>query len=321
MNKQTFLLIYFTKKKTLNRTKRTTVIFISLFTICTNWCGSIFAHSLIDPDFSSTQQQAINYIYSIKTIDSSSFWPHVKPKLFLENLKLNVHEPKSFYPGRSTNFCSYGAVSYLVINEDPLGYAKFMMALYRNGCATFRNTCFTPSEAVMKVAGRLHFKGVLDIRHAEQMWFLTLADHFKGYLNIFNRQYDRGDEDRFWAATNYGKFNRMVKKMTGYHLHAVGSDLMRPWLDDEYKYITDNLEKGIIVLYINNRVLHKKNHTKVKLGFPTHFVVLEKIYEQDGLITMVYWDYGSRTLVQFSPKILKKIIFGISVCTKNESND
>lgn len=285
------------------------------------YCVNAFAFPSRDPGFTSTQQQAITFIDSIKTVDSSTYWPHVKPTLFLQNLKLNVHDPLSFYPGRSTNFCAYGAVSYLVINEDPLGYVKFMMDLYKDGKACFRNSYFDPSDAVKKVAGRLHFKGVLDLRDAEQMWFLTLADHFKGYLNIFNHNYNRGDEDRFWAATNYGKFNRMVKKMTGYKVHAVGSDLTRPWLDNVYDYITDNLQKGTIVLYINNRILHKKNHTKVKLGFPTHFVVLEKIWKENNLITMIYWDYGSRTLVQFSPKILKKIVFGISVCSKQTDND
>jgi hypothetical protein len=267
----------------------------------------------------STQKQAIDFIDSIQTLEPSGYWPHVKSSLFLSNLKLNIHEPLSFYPGRGTNFCAYGALSYLVIKDDPLGYARFMLTLYRTGKASYNNNNFTPSESIKAAAGTLKFKGVLDIRHAEQMWFLVLADHFKGYLNIFNPNYDLGDEDRFWAATNLAKFNRMVRKMCHYKTKAVGSDLFHPWLKNTFNYLHDRLGKGVMVLYINNRVIHKKNHDKVKLSIPTHFVVLENIRKEDnGLVTLTYWDYGGKTLLQITPKVLKKIIYGISFCTKNE---
>ncbi|HNU88789.1 MAG TPA: hypothetical protein PKJ94_10880, partial [Ferruginibacter sp.] len=77
---------------------------------------------------------------------------------------------------------------------------------------------------------------------------------------------------------------------------------------------------GIVVLYINNRIVHKKNHVVIKLGIPTHFVVLEKISQQDDLITLVYWDYGHRTLLQLSPAFLKRIVFGITYCTKKTTD-
>ena len=37
---------------------------------------------------------------------------------------------------------------------------------------------------------------------------------------------------------------------------------------------------------------------------------------ENGLINIVYWDYGFRTLRQLTPSFLKKITFGISHCTK-----
>lgn len=267
----------------------------------------------------STRQQAIAYLDSARMPDTSYYWIHVKPRLFYENLRKNVLDPLSFYPGRSTNFCAYGALSYLVIHEDPLGYVRFMTELYQQGKARYHTIYFEPGIRVRHAAGDLRFKGVLDIRHAEQMWFLVLADHFKGYLNLFNRKYSLGDENGFWAATNLAKFNRMVKAMTAYKTKSVGSDVIRPWVKNLLAYLQKRSGKGIIALYLNNRVIHKKNHDKIRFSIPTHFVILENIYESNGTVTLIYWDYGGRTLLQVSPHVLKKIIFGITFCSKDNN--
>ena len=243
-------------------------------------------------------------------------WPNIKPKLFYDNLKLNLEKPGSFYPGRSTNFCAYGALSYLVMEKDPLGYVKFMNELYDKGEANFNNNHFKPSNAVMKAAGTLKFKGVLDIRHAEQMWFLVLADKFKGYLNFFDKKFDEGDENSFWAATNLAKFDRMVNKMCGVHVKAVGSDLIKPWVKDTYSYLSKRIDSNTVSLYINNRIIHKKNHDKIKFSIPTHFIILRQISKENDMITLRYWDYGGETQMQVSPGTLKKIIFGIITIDK-----
>jgi len=60
-----------------------------------------------------------------------------------------------------------------------------MIELYNNGHASFRNVKFNPSYKVKVAASLLEFKGILDINHADQLWYMSLADHFKGYLNIF----------------------------------------------------------------------------------------------------------------------------------------
>ncbi len=269
-----------------------------------------------DSGTTSSFENAIAFIDKIDRLDPSPWWPNIKPSLFLQNLKTNVHQRLSLYQGRGTNFCGYGAVSYLLLQDDPLGYINLLLQLYRQGKATYKDIVFEPSSQIKQVAGNLKFKGVLDIRPAEQMWYLCLADHFKGYLNIFNRKYDPGDEDTFWASVNYAKFNRMIRQLLPYNVDASGADVFHPHVGDLYDYISEKLKTGDVILFINNRLVHKKDHTKLKLGVPTHFIVLKQIIKAGDVITLVYWDYGGRTLMQLSPAFLKKITFGISYCTK-----
>jgi len=268
----------------------------------------------------STRQQAIDYVEKINGLSPSKHWPNIKPDLFLKNLKNNIYDPVSIYPGRSTNFCGYGALTYLFLQDDPLGYATLLMQLYTEGKATCRQVIFDPSPAIKKEAGDLKYKGPLDINPAEQMWYLCLADHYKGYLNFFNKKYDEGDENRFWASVNYAKFNRMTRELLHYNSKAIGADLMRPKLPDLYEYISEKLKTGTVVLFINNRIVHKKDHIRIKLGVPTHFIVAEKISIQDDIITFVYWDYGRKTQLQVSTGFFKRIVFGITWFTKKEAD-
>lgn len=278
----------------------------------------------------STREAALSYLQNASLPDSSIFWPNVKRHLFIANLKANILTPLAIYQGSSTNFCGYAALSYLPLQDDPLAYTHFMVALYTNGFAIWGDVKFTPSPEVRKAAGTLHFKGILDIRHADQMWFLSLADHFRSYLNFFNRRFHAGAEDTFWAAVSYGKFNRMIRDLTGYHVEATGSDLFRPHFKDLYAYLTGCLRSGVTYLYVNNTYLHKKNHEKGKFrnSFPTHFIVLTGIHRiadevdsedisqiDNDMVDIIYWDYGGRTLRQVSLRFLKKIIFGVTHCT------
>ncbi len=297
---------------------RTAVLipFVTLFCLPGLCSASPFYTPVNRTNVTTTREQAIAYVDKIKELAPSVYWPKIKPALFLQNLKKNVQHPLGIYPGNGTNFCGYGALTYLFLQDDPLGYATLLVQLYQEGKARFGKTDFNPSPAIKKAAGLLRFKGILDIHHAEQMWFLTLAGHFKGYLNIFNRKYDPGDEDRFWASVNYAKFNRMVRNLLNYKVRAKGADLVRPRMDDLYRYIQKKMETGTVILFINNRIVHKKNHVTIKLGVPTHFIVAEKISMEEDVITLVYWDYGHRTLLQLSPAFFKRILFGITHCTK-----
>jgi hypothetical protein len=295
------------------RTQFKLISFILPFLIFVNQKG--FAGNLFG-EIISTKEQALAFLDQVDQSKESSLWPNIKSKLFYDNLELNLNKPGSFYPGRSTNFCGYGALSYLIMQKDPLGYVKFMDELYEKGEATFNNNHFKPSKEVMKAAGTLKFKGVLDIRHAEQMWFLVLADKFKGYLNLFHKKFHEGDENTFWAATNLGKFDRMVNKLCGSHVKAVGSDLIKPWVKDVYSYLEKRMDSNLVSLYINNQIIHKKNHDRNKFSIPTHFIILRQIRKVDNIVTLRYWDYGAETEMQITTGILKKIVFGIIAIDK-----
>jgi len=262
----------------------------------------------------STQQQAIAFLDSLQKLDSSKHWPNVDPDLFLENLRIFAISPLRFYEGKGTNFCAYSALTYIPLNYDPLGFSRFMVTLYQEGKARMGKVYFKPSAAIKKEAGLLKYKGSLDISPAGQIWFLSLADHFKGYLNFFNRGFNKGDENTLWASTNFAKFNRMLRKLFNFKVHARGADLIRPWLSDTYNYLSRLSKSGPVFLYLNNRLLYKKKHVvTTRFGIPTHFVLLLDIYKaENNKVNIIYWDYGKKTLQQVSPRMLRKIIFGIT---------
>ncbi len=262
----------------------------------------------------STHQQAIAYLDSLQKLDSSMHWPNVDPDLFLQNLRTFATEPLKFYEGKGTNFCAYSALTYIPLNYDPLGFSRFMISLYQNGKARLGKVVFKPGLPVRKAAGIIKYKGALDISPAGQIWFLSLADHFKGYLNFFNRGFDKGDENTLWASTNFAKFNRMLRKLFNLKVHARGSDIVRPWVGDTYNYLNDIAGERPVFLFLNNRLLYKKKHKVVtRFGIPTHFVLLMNVFKtEDDKITIIYWDYGKKTLQQVSPRLLRKIIFGIT---------
>ena len=268
----------------------------------------------------STPEQALEWLNTVHLRDTSLYWPHVRAHPFLENLRINVTHPVGMYQGTNTNFCGYAALSYLPLNYDPLRYVKFMVSLYTDGQANWRKVKFTPSPEVMLVVGTLHFKGSLDIHPADQMWFLILADRFRSYLNLFHAKFHTGSEDTFWAACNRGKFNRMIKRMMGYKVKAIGSDLLRPSIRDLYAYLQKAVHTGTTFLYVNNTYLHVKNHNKSRFSFPTHYIVLTDIQKEDDVLTIVYWDYGGRTLRQVTTKFLKKILYGVTYIVKDNDD-
>ncbi len=267
------------------------------------------------------QKLAIDFLDSVGEIKQSIHWPRVKPDNLLQNLRRNITHPVFVYAGNNTNFCGYAALSYSLIGNFPNRYARFMVELYTKGKANFRETHFNPSSTVKKAAGSLRFKGELDINQADQLWFLSLADHFKGYVNWINLRFHPGDEDRFWAATNFAKFNRMLRKMCDYEVEAVGSDLLRPGIRDIPTFLSKKMaENDQVFLYLNNTILHKKDHNKIRKRIPTHYVALLSISESNGLINLTYWDYGFRTLQQLPLKTVKKILFGVVWCKKKSSS-
>lgn len=272
-----------------------------------------------DPGIERERETALAFLDSVGSLEKSKFWPNIDPVLFLDNLRSFTRYPLAFYEGKGTNFCAYSGITYLPLQHDPLGFARFMVTLYQNGEATMGRAFIKPSKPVRKEAGLIKYKGALDINHAGQMWFLSLADHFKGYINFFNRRFHTGDENTLWASTNFAKFNRMLRRLFPYHVKARGSDLIRPWIRDIYGYLEERIKKGPVFLYLNNRLLYKKTHATTKLGIPTHYVLLLDIYKTpEGKINIVYWDYGRKTLQQVTPRLLKKIVYGITYYDPNK---
>ena len=269
----------------------------------------------------STTIEALNYLKNIRKLPESKYWPNIKALDFLENLRANIISPLQVYEGSNTNFCGYAALTFIPLHTNPLGYAKFMMQVFREGKARYGKVYFEPSLGVRQAAGALKFKGILDIRPADQLWFLSLADHFKGYLNFFNKHYDPEDENTFWASVNYAKFNRMVRLLFNYNVYARGSDLIHPWIHDVYGYIKNCLQTGTTVLFLNNAYLYRRKHNMLRPGVPTHYIILLDLVQTNGIITIIYWDYGFRSLRQITPAFLKKIVFGISHCTKKTTNE
>ncbi len=269
------------------------------------------------------RREALAYLGSLDTLQQSSHWPHITPGQFLQDIRKNIVEPYAMNTGRSTNFCGYGAVSYTCLKNDPLLYTKCMVDLYRDGAAMFRNIRLEPSPAIKAAAGKMMYQGDLDIHPADQIWFLSLAHRFKGYLNFFNHRYDKGDENTMWAATNLAKFNRMLRKLCKYKVYSRGSDLIRPKPGNIIAYLQEKLAEGEVYLYLNNAVLRKKNHNRIQKRIPTHYVVLLEIKAEEGKETVIkYWDGGYKTLKEMTASSLKQIIYGISwVKYKEKAND
>ncbi len=287
---------------------------------CCLFFSFAYAENRNDTTPFSTKKDALAFLDQQTGLESSKFWPNVPPLPFLQNIRKNVEAPLSIYEGRSTNFCAYAAMSYLPLHFDPLSYVKFMVQIYKEGKAVYGRAYFEPTKPVKLAAGTLTFKGELDVRPADQLWFLVLADHFKGYLNTLDKHYNTGDENKMWAAVNFSKFNRMVRQLFNYQTDAIGSDLLKPGVRDMYEYLSERLQTGTIGLFVNNLDLYKKSHTMIKVGVPTHFIILLDIAEVDDKIAITYWDYGGKSRQLLSAKFLKKIIFGISHITKKTAD-
>ncbi len=170
----------------------------------------------------AAQERAFAMLIKEDTVTASSFWPNIKPSLFFANIRKNIQYPAKINQGKATNFCGYAAFTHILLKYQPDTYTRLILSFYRTGKADLYRRQVKPSQRVRESAGLLKRKGELDILHADQLWFLTMADTYKGYLNIFDHKYKIGDENTFWAATNYGKFNRMLREFGDYKVKGKG---------------------------------------------------------------------------------------------------
>lgn len=274
--------------------------------------GSLLSDHRYDSITNIRQRAALDSLDKVDTVSASPFWPNIKPALFFSNVRRNIMFPTRVNQGASTNFCGYAAVTHLILKYHPDIYLNYTLSLYRTGQASLYKKTLKPSERVRKAAGTLKNKGELDMRHADQMWFLTLADQFKGYINIFDHRYNHGDENKIWAGTNYGKFNRMIRDFTRDPLTCAGSDLLRPFKNDFTEYINGQLKDGVVLLYVNSKFLYPHKFSLITLRVPSHFIVLYDMNKVEDLTEIIYLDYGMKTEQQITRKRLRKLIFGIT---------
>jgi hypothetical protein len=277
----------------------------------------VVSSHIYDSILRSEQQKALDILSMEDTTAASPCWPNIKPELFFANVKKNVLFPYNINQGKSTNFCGYAALTHLLVKYHPELYVQYILALYHNGNAVLRKKTLKPSDAVRQVAGSLKNKGDLDVLHADQLWFLTLADQFKGYMNATDHKYNPGDENKIWAGTNYGKFDRMLADFAPDKLTSRGSDLLRP-SGNFYKYISSQLDSGVVLLYVNSKYLYPHKYSFFKLRAPTHFIVVYNMYKTGDMIEFQYWDYGRRTEQQITGKRLHKLVFGITTIDTHE---
>ena len=269
-----------------------------------------------DTMIAAARERALKMLNEADTVNPSPIWPNIKPNLFFANLRKNIMYPAKINQGKATNFCGYAAFTHILVKYQPDTYTRLILSFYRTGKADLYRRKVEPSKRVCESAGLLKNKGELDILHADQLWFLTMADTYKGYLNIFDHKYQIGDENTFWAATNYGKFNRMLREFGDYKVKGVGSDMLRPWKKDLFGYLNEQLKNGIVMMYINSKLTHPSKYSFFRLPAPTHFVVLFEVYKEGDLIQIKYWDYGLKTEQIMTKKRLKKMTFGISTITE-----
>lgn len=263
-----------------------------------------------DDGLSPRQVKALELLTGMDTTQGSPHWPHIRPGDFFLNVRENIVYPEKIYQGHYTNFCGYAALSVILCREQPDDYTRSMLELYAKGETTLHGVRIRPSPAIREAAGSLQGKGKLNLNPADQLWLLCLPETFKGYMNL-DRRYQRGDENKSWAICTIGKFNQMVRTLVDADVSSWGSDLVRPSGRADVQFIRQQLSKGHVVLYVNSKYLHPSKFRIFVLRAPTHYIILYDIAEENGVVTLKYWDYGLKTVELMKPKRLTKMTFGI----------
>lgn len=262
------------------------------------------------PSPEERRQIALALLEAFDTTAASPHWPYVPPAEFYNNVRTNIGRPEKIYQGHNTNFCGYSAITVVLCRDYPDLYTQHIIELYSKGETTINGTLIKPSASVRQTAGALEEKGKLEINPADQLWLMSLPDHFKSYMNI-DRKFKPGDENLIWAACTLGKFNDMARKLGNYKVTSKGTDLIKPGIKELVPFLHDELSKGTVVLYVNSKYLHPSKFRIFTLRAPTHFIILYDIREENGSVIFTYWDYGLKTLEIMSYKRIKKMTFGI----------
>ena len=99
--------------------------YIVLILLAFLYIEPISATAILNSDTTtlSKTNDAIEFMNRVGSLKQSEYWPNVKPASFVENIKKNIFHPLNIYEGAGTDFCSYAAFSYLILHDNPLGYA------------------------------------------------------------------------------------------------------------------------------------------------------------------------------------------------------
>src|SRR5690606_1931790 len=164
------------------------------------------------PPKTSTPAEALAAVPENGTLAQSTHFPNVDPNDFLDQLRARVSEGghEGTNQGAGTNFCWAAAIAKHAYDKDPKGMVDAMMGLYENGTFVYDNNnggmnVPEASQAARNAVGSDVFNDNQDeqmgqtINELDQMLFMTLADHYKGYTNV-DLNYDPGNEEGLWAG-------------------------------------------------------------------------------------------------------------------------
>lgn len=267
-----------------------------------------------------------------ETLDQSEHFTNVDPDTFLDQLRERVSEGghEKTNQGAGTNFCWAAAI----VKEayDPKGMAEAMIDLYKTGTFTYDNnnggmSVPEASQEARDAVGSDVFddnQNVEDgqtINDIDQMLFMTLADHYKGYTNL-DQEYDPGDEeDPLWSG---GALSKAVQVWGdfGFDIEVMGVDAVG-WEPNTSKrdLVEEALEAGEVVLYVNSGAFKGGSYMNLTATHYIHVSSVEEISDNDpmtiDMIEVKYWDYGGEHTQQMSPEQFHRSVYGIIQFPKN----
>ena len=93
---------------------------------------------------------------------------------------------------------------------------------------------------------------------------------------------------------------------------------VRPWKSkgNLYKYMVSMLDTGLVMIYINNKLMYPHKFTLFNLPATYTFTRLYELHKINDMMEIKYWDYGLKTEQLITMKRLKKTIYGVSSITK-----
>lgn len=203
-----------------------------------------------------------------------------------------------------------------------------MMGLYENGTFVYDNNnggmnVPEASQAARDAVGDEQVFGDNQdeekgqtINELDQMLFMTLADHYKGYTNV-DLNYDRGNEEGLWAG---GVLNKAVDVWEdfGFDVEATGADVKVQGFTIVFNVfdVQEAMETNDVVLYVNSS---KFKYDEGLNATATHYIHIESIEQVGNDYKITYWDYGLvQRPISISADQFSISVFGMILIPKND---